>query len=89
LIIKEAVPDRPVMFPGRLPVRIAKLEEIKMAEHKIAVGYPGVPDHISLRDLLLQIIEEMLVEKAVLTPDLGGTATTQDVGDEVVRKLRD
>jgi tartrate dehydrogenase/decarboxylase/D-malate dehydrogenase len=37
---------------------------------------------------LIDVIEEMLVEKAVLTPDLGGVATTQQVGDEVVRKLR-
>ena len=37
---------------------------------------------------VLDIIEEMLVEKAVLTPDLGGTASTAQVGDEVVRKLR-
>jgi len=29
----------------------------------------------------------MLVEKAILTPDLGGTAKTNQVGDEVVRKL--
>lgn len=36
---------------------------------------------------LLQIIEEMLVEKTVLTPDLGGTAITSQVGDEVIRKL--
>ena len=28
-----------------------------------------------------------LLEKAVLTPDLGGSATTREVGDEVVRKL--
>ncbi len=38
-------------------------------------------------DRLIDIIEEMLVEKAVLTPDLGGKATTDEVGDEVVRKL--
>ena len=37
---------------------------------------------------VLDIIEEMLVERAVLTPDLGGTASTAQVGDEVVRKLR-
>ena len=36
---------------------------------------------------LLEVIEQMLVEKAVLTPDLGGTASTSQVGDEVVRKL--
>ena len=36
---------------------------------------------------LIDIIEEMLQEKAVLTPDLGGSATTREVGDEVVRKL--
>ncbi len=34
----------------------------------------------------VDIIEEMLVEKQVLTPDLGGTATTDQVGDEAVRK---
>ena len=37
---------------------------------------------------VLDIVEEMLVERAVLTPDLGGTASTAQVGDEVVRKLR-
>lgn len=36
---------------------------------------------------LIAIIEEMLVEKKVLTPDLGGAATTSEVGNEVVRKL--
>jgi tartrate dehydrogenase/decarboxylase/D-malate dehydrogenase len=36
---------------------------------------------------LLNVIEEMLVEKRVLTPDLGGTASTCEVGDEAVRKL--
>ena len=30
-----------------------------------------------------------LCEKKVLTPDLGGTATTSQVGDEVVRKLQE
>lgn len=37
---------------------------------------------------LIEIIEEILVEKKVLTPDLGGTASTKDVGDEVIRKLK-
>ena len=36
---------------------------------------------------LLGIIEEMLVEKTVLTPDLGGPATTAQVGDEVARRI--
>lgn len=36
---------------------------------------------------LLTIIEEMLLEKKVLPADLGGTATTAMVGDEVLRKL--
>ncbi len=37
---------------------------------------------------LIDIIEEVLTEEKVLTPDLGGNATTSQVGDEVVRKLR-
>jgi ech hydrogenase subunit E len=37
----------------------------------------------------IDIIEELLVEKAVLTPDMGGVATTAQVGDEVVRKIRE
>ena len=36
---------------------------------------------------LLEVIEQMLLEKVVLTPDLGGSATTSQVGDEVARKL--
>jgi tartrate dehydrogenase/decarboxylase/D-malate dehydrogenase len=36
---------------------------------------------------LIEIIEEMLLEKKVLTPDLGGRAKTSSVGDEVVKKL--
>lgn len=37
---------------------------------------------------LIDVVEEILVEKKVLTPDLGGSATTKEVGDEVVRKLK-
>ncbi len=37
---------------------------------------------------LIDIIEEILVEKKVLTPDLGGNAKTDDVGNEVIRKLK-
>ena len=47
-------------------------------------------DHFGHEDWgkrLIDIIEEMLVEKTVLTPDLGGTATTSEVGDRVVEKL--
>lgn len=37
---------------------------------------------------LIDIIEEVLVEQTVLTPDLGGTASTQEVGNLVVSKLK-
>ncbi len=43
--------------------------------------------HKEWADRLIAIIEEMLVEEKVLTSDLGGSATTADVGDEVVYKL--
>ena len=36
---------------------------------------------------LIDCIEEILCDKTVLTPDLGGTATTREVGDEVIRRL--
>ncbi len=36
---------------------------------------------------LIGIIEEVLLEKKALTPDLGGTATTKELGSEIVRKL--
>ena len=36
---------------------------------------------------VLDVIEEMLVEKTALTPDLGGIATTSEVGDRVCEKL--
>lgn len=37
---------------------------------------------------LISCIEEILTEEKVLTPDLGGTAKTSEVGDEVVRKIQ-
>ena len=37
---------------------------------------------------VLDVIEEMLVEKTTLTPDLGGSATTSQVGDRVAEKLQ-
>ena len=37
---------------------------------------------------LIDCIEEVLVEKKVLTPDLGGMATTKEVGEEIVRKIQ-
>ena len=43
--------------------------------------------HEELGKELIDIIEEILTEKKVLTPDLGGDATTAMVGNEVVRKL--
>lgn len=36
---------------------------------------------------LINTIEEMLVERNVLTPDLGGNSSTQEVGAEFLRKL--
>lgn len=36
---------------------------------------------------LIDTIEEMLVEHKVLTPDLGGNSSTQEVGSEFIRKL--
>ena len=36
---------------------------------------------------LIDCIEEMLVEKETLPPDIGGTASTSEVGDAVIRKL--
>ncbi len=38
---------------------------------------------------LIDIIEEILVEKKVNTPDLNGSSTTAEVGDEVVRKIKE
>ena len=36
---------------------------------------------------LIEIIEKLLVERTCLTPDLGGTATTAQVGDAVAREV--
>ncbi len=38
---------------------------------------------------LIDYIEKVLVEKKVLTPDIGGNATTEDVGNEIIRILRE
>ena len=36
---------------------------------------------------LIDSIETILTEKRILTPDLGGSSTTEEVGDEIVRLL--
>lgn len=47
-------------------------------------------DHLLKTDTseILQAIEATLLEGKTLTPDLGGSATTAQVGDEVIEKLR-
>lgn len=45
--------------------------------------------HKAAADAVIASIENVLVDAKVLTPDLGGTATTAMVGDEVVKKLSD
>ena len=37
---------------------------------------------------LIDCIEEVLTDNKVLTPDLGGSATTSQVGDEIVNKIK-
>jgi tartrate dehydrogenase/decarboxylase/D-malate dehydrogenase len=36
---------------------------------------------------IIDIIEEMLVENLTLTPDMGGTASTSEVGNAFIEKL--
>jgi tartrate dehydrogenase/decarboxylase / D-malate dehydrogenase len=37
---------------------------------------------------IMQAIEKVTAEATVLTPDLGGTATTWEVADEICAKLK-
>lgn len=44
--------------------------------------------HTDWAERIIHYIETVLTEKKVLTPDLGGTATTSEVGDELIRKMQ-
>ncbi|MBY0084863.1 tartrate dehydrogenase [Brevibacillus sp. M2.1A] len=47
-------------------------------------------DHLDLPELsavIMNAIEDVLQDGKVLTPDLGGTATTKELGDEIVRHI--
>ena len=43
--------------------------------------------HTQWGERLLGCIEQLLCEGKVLTADLGGSSTTSEVGDEIIRKL--
>ena len=45
--------------------------------------------HEDLGKKVLDAIEKVLVEKKILTPDLGGNSTTSEVTDEVIKKLKE
>ena len=36
---------------------------------------------------VLGAVEDLMVDGSVLSPDMGGTATTREVGDAVIRRL--
>ena len=40
-------------------------------------------------EIVLKAISEVLRERKVLTPDLGGSSKTSDVGDEIVKKVKE
>jgi tartrate dehydrogenase/decarboxylase/D-malate dehydrogenase len=47
-------------------------------------------DHLDLPEIsavIMNAIEQVLVDGKVLTPDLGGGATTKELGDEIVRQI--
>lgn len=44
--------------------------------------------HKELHDRVLAAIEATLVENKTLTPDIGGNATTSEVGDAIIEKLK-
>lgn len=44
--------------------------------------------HEEWAKMLLDVMEEVLTEGCVLTPDQGGSAKTWEVGDEIVRKIK-
>lgn len=47
-------------------------------------------DHLDLPEIsavIMNAIEQVLVDRKILTPDLGGVASTKEVGDEIVRHI--
>ena len=66
----------------------ARAKVMGRIENVITEGEGTIDNHEDWGKRVLDVIEEVLVEKTDLTPDLGGTATTAQVGDAVIAKLQ-
>ena len=93
-VVRASVADVDAVLLVVDPVANVGEPEMQLIERIKALKLPAVlvinkVDTLENKEKLLEAIETLLVTQRALTPDIGGSASTSEVGDAIVEILRE